>query len=288
MKLPQASSIPVTLFICSLTALALFLRLALPQLAAALEMSPAGTLMRGMVWTPLTTGMAESWSPKAAALLALTLAGGAFVEPIVSSREFAKHVFFVQLASSCIALLTASVLYAMTYREEFFFTAINGLAGMDAAILVLVAQTPHAANTKIPGTELDARLAVLPFLLAYTLLAAKSDGLRFTDVLQMWPAFFVAVKRVSTAEFSLDSFVPEPARPSVKSMFDGLCRFWPKALGGADSGASAAVPDAERLPPLPTDSVAERRRARALKALDRKLAEMEAEPEVALDAEDAR
>ena len=78
----------------------------------------------------------------------------------------------------------------------------------------------------------------------------------------------------------MESFFPEPVRPVVKALFARLCKYWP---AGATADPDAA--GAEKLPPLNTDSVAERRRARALKALDRKLAEMEAEPDVPLDEE---
>jgi len=56
--------------------------------------------------------------------------------------EFAKHIILAQLLASGAALLIASVSYAMTYNEDFFFSPVIGLGGIDAAILVLLASTP--------------------------------------------------------------------------------------------------------------------------------------------------
>jgi hypothetical protein len=107
------------------------------------------------------------------------------------------------------------------------------------------------------------------------------------DLLLLWPAFLVTCKRraqIDGGGFGIESFFPESARPGVKHLFDRMCRFWPFPASEGGQGADSAA--GLRLPPLATDSVAERRRARALKALDRKLAEMEAEPDVPLEEQD--
>jgi len=138
------------------------------------------------------------------------------------------------------------------------------------------------AATRVPTIDVEARLLVIPFLVVYTIVTVAYMGLTHSDVLLLWPAFFVTVRRATTAEFGMESFVPPAAQPAVKAVFERTCRYLPPAQ---TSASATSAESADRLPQISNDSVAERRRARALKALDRKLAEMEAEPDVPLDEE---
>ena len=198
--MPAPSAFPVTVAIGLVSAVVLLARLMAPASVKILEMSPAGTLVRGMVWTPVTTGFVEEASLKALALIGLTVAGGANVEPQVGSKEFATHVFIAQVLASGVALFMSSIIYAATYNEEYFFSPVIGLAGIDASILVLVAATPAVAATRLPGTELEARLAVVPFLIAYSIVSVSALGFRFSDVLLLWPSFLGTLAAIYISE----------------------------------------------------------------------------------------
>jgi hypothetical protein len=155
----RLTAFPVTVSMAVLSTFLLLARLLVTSDGALrlLEMSPAGTLVRGMIWTPLTTGLCEQASIKSLVAIVLLLLGGAHAEPVVGSTyvlqssskptnrrlsEFLKQVVLAQVLGSVFALFVASIMYAMTYNETYFFSPVTGLAGIDASVLVLVASTP--------------------------------------------------------------------------------------------------------------------------------------------------
>jgi len=94
MSLTSVTKCPVTNCVCFLSFFSLVLRLVLPSLLLPLEMSPAGTLVRGLVWTPLTTGLVQpSVLAKSVPLVLAAWAGGAVAEPIIGSMSVLRLFF---------------------------------------------------------------------------------------------------------------------------------------------------------------------------------------------------
>ncbi|KAH9261371.1 hypothetical protein BASA81_000003 [Batrachochytrium salamandrivorans] len=218
-----------------------------------LAISPSDTFMRGKLWTVLTASLVEENFSKFLVFAALTLLASTKLEQELGSLEVTKLVVVSQALASTASALVFFATYFFTLDDNIFFSHVFGLGGVLVSLCVgLVKARP------------ELRLAVLPTIVTYALL-----GLIFPlyDAMLVVLSFPPAVYLLSTetGEFSWRAFV-RPELPGASSSTD---------LGSSSSSSALAL--------AANDPTKARFRDRGFKLLDKKLAELEAAPEVSLD-----
>ena len=226
------------------------------SIVSVLAVSPSATFMSGKLWTLITSSLVENNTLKYGAFLGIALMGTYRLEQEMGSQNLAKYLVIVATASSFLSASIFIAVYVFTLNDEIFFSHVYGLGGLVVSIVVAMVKT-----RKMPSSEtlIPEKIFVLPFVFGYAVL-----GLKFPlyDALLVILSFLVSVWQLTGEDFSYRSFLPNSLiNPST-----------------ANAEQIMAVP------PLPTpDPAKERLRARGFKLLDKKLAELEAAPEIPLD-----
>jgi hypothetical protein len=243
---------------------------------SALAVSPSATLMAGKFWTIITSSLVENNSTKFF-LFGLFVALSAYqLESEWGSLPLAKHIAVSICASSLASALAFIAVYMSTLNDEIFFSHVYGLGGLVVSLFVGMVKVRSriqtsgldaaaaGENTKI-SAKTPEKIFTVPAIVAYSLL-----GLKFPlhDALLVVFSFFVAVANLRTEEFSYAVFLPDFASSTKKGQ-----------------GALELPLPIHALPQTP-DPTKERFRARGFRLLDKKLAELEAAPEIPLDGGD--
>lgn len=220
-----------------------------------LAISPSDAFMQGKLWTVLTASLVEENFAKFLVFAAVTWLASAKLERELGSLEVAKLVVVSQALASTTSALVFFATFFFTLDDNIFFSHVFGLGGVLVSLCVgLVKARPTL------------RLAVLPAIVVYALL-----GLVFPlyDAMLVVLSFPPAVHLLSTetGEFSWRAFV-RPEQPGASSSSSSA------DLGSSSSSALALAAN---------DPTKARFRDRGFKLLDKKLAELEAAPEVSLD-----
>lgn len=233
-----------------------------------LAVSPSATLMAGKFWTIVTSSLLENNSTKFFLFGAFVAYASYQLELEWGSLPLAKHLLVVSVLASLASALVFIAVYMTTLNDEIFFSHVFGLGGYVVALYVglLKLRRLRLVSAEVDGSDMPTSspesIVTVPAILAYSLL-----GLRFPlhDALLVVFALFVAVMNLRTPDFNFRNFLPEFARRNRRN----------------------AVAAMEAVMPIPTltspDPTKERFRQRGFKLLDKKLAELEAAPEVPLD-----
>lgn len=275
-KRPVAGAIAV---LCTLFHLACLV--SSDKAISVLAMSPSSTLMGGMLWTTVTSGLVETNSFKLLVLGGLSTFGAYRLEEEMGSWNLAKYLLLVQVISSIIGVLIFVAVYTSTLSDSLFFNDIYGLAGVSASLSVAWTKQRFLSTGTTADVEADIessdetapaprspqieRYVVLLCVIGYALLGMK---LSLPDALMVVSSFVVSVWKLSDGGFSFRLFLPRMANLQAGSL---------SSPGASSVGAIAPLHS--------NDPSKERFRARGFKLLDKKLAELEAAPEVSLDGD---
>mmetsp|Transcript_17813 Transcript_17813/g.69063 ORF Transcript_17813/g.69063 Transcript_17813/m.69063 type:complete len:337 (+) Transcript_17813:39-1049(+) len=229
--------------------------------------------------------------------IVLFLMEGRYLEPIWGSKEFLKYVLLVNIATSISTYIAIVVLYMATMNEHFLYThRWYGFSGITSGLTVAVKQASPDLEVRLFGAvPLGTKLVPLLIVcvnLVFLVLQLQVASVPFVlfGVYYSWFYLRFIQRRGEhvgdfSPEFSFSSFFPEPVSGVVGTMARvcyrvvSLTGLW-KLLGipGLDgSGEFKPFPTpATKVSAASSDNVdAERRRARAAQALEKRLAQME-------------
>ena len=261
-----------------------------PPLLGALALVPGSTLGHFHFWNVLTGGLVETSLFGAGVACSATLFMGKQLEPLWGSREMLRFVLLVQGAVGLGTFGALVLAYALTEHAPFLYDPVHGCYGLVASYLVAVKQLIPETETRICGVA-RVRVKQLPalYFTVYLFITVFAHGELGECLLVSFGTYFSwmylrffqpreggAVGDLSDA-FSFASFFPRQARPRVGRLSDaalGLaqsCGCLRPALGGRGS-MPAELLSRSALPGSSTDD-AQRRRERALRSLDARLAD---------------
>lgn len=228
-----------------------------------LAVSPSATLMGGKFWTVITSSLTESHSLKFAVFTSLVGVSSSYLEKEWGSFALVKHILLTVVGASLASALVFVAVYISTLNDEIFFSNVYGMGGLFVSLFVGFAKVRQEKVILTTETYAPERKFTIPALVAYSLL-----GLRFPlyDALLVVFSFVFAVLHLKSDGFTFQYFMPE-VNPTA-------------------SVPVTATESAAKLAPLATDPTKERFRQKGFKLLDKKLAELEATPEIPLDIED--
>jgi len=289
-----------------------------------LVLNPANTaLVHFFVWNLITCHWVDVSLLKAMLMLAAVFEAGSKFERTVGAKGFAVYICLACVAVSLLCNLNDLILFFLVDQEYFYEALHCGHAG----VFLMITMGNVCVNIEdcLFTSNLKTRKYVVPGVLAYVILGFLDRNLlneewRFVhDDLFVPYSFLVSyalLRQYDFAEssksssflvecplysesFTFDAFFPQFARPGIRAaciltdnLLTALCkalgrkRSSPSATSGSDveTGSSKAFQVPVRTSVNP---VSERRRQRALEALDQKLAQISKQPEVSLDEDEA-
>mmetsp|Transcript_2245 Transcript_2245/g.2584 ORF Transcript_2245/g.2584 Transcript_2245/m.2584 type:complete len:234 (+) Transcript_2245:600-1301(+) len=196
----------------------------------------------------------------------------------------AKYLFVVSATSAFVSSIIKVFLYVGSTDEKYLFHDMYGLGGILVTLFLgNILAEPNGRFYK----NFEYRVVLLPYVIATFLLSLA--GFQVNDVLLVISSLVVSLVYlrynkpanlvINSEEIKLDVLFPAGVRPYILARFK--CTLFGASLpvsGSQESHLPTTLPKV-----IVSDPVGERRRARALQALDRKLAEISREPEVSLD-----
>lgn len=216
---------------------------------------------------------------------------GQLLEPLWGALEFLKFVFILDVGTSLITSAVCVITYIATFDTEMWFLQFGGMTGILAGMMVAFKQIkPEEELSPLPLNGLRVKhvpsivvlvycvLCVTGLLPSVLLVMALSGTLIGWVYLRFYQPRCKGVKGDLSDSFSCASFFPETIQSPVNTlstiMFNLLVRLkvCHKPVRTYDVGAPSAITIS--LPGMdPVD--AERRRQKALKALNERLQKLE-------------
>ncbi|XP_074628880.1 transmembrane protein 115-like [Acropora palmata] len=214
---------------------------------------------------------------------------GQLLEPLWGALEFLKFVFILDVGTSLLTSAVCVIAYVATFDTEMWFIQFGGMTGILAGMMVAFKQIKseqeligslglrikHVPSIVVLVYCVLCIIGILPFIL---LVMANSGTLIGWVYLRFYQPRCKGVKGDLSDSFSYASFFPEAVQSPVNAVstivFNLLVRFnvCHKPVRTYDVGAPSAITIS--LPGMdPAD--AERRRQKALKALNDRLQKLE-------------
>jgi membrane associated rhomboid family serine protease len=226
-----------------------------------LAASPSATLMNGKIWTLITSALVEENTTKFGLFLASTLYLSYFLEKEWGVMNVVKLLCVSAVTSAMVSSLVFVAVYMTTYNDDIFFSHIYGLGGLLVSLLT--------AHVKLSLTQSHlSRNFVPPFVIPLLVTLYSLLGLQFPlhDALLVIFSFLSSLVFLRSEDFSYRDFLPNNMAKRTTTSLD------------------VPVTPVSALPTA--DPTKERFRAKGFQLLDKKLAELEATPEVPLDFSD--
>eukprot|EP01121_Diplochlamys_sp_Union-15-3_P021714 TRINITY_DN8938_c0_g1_i2.p1 TRINITY_DN8938_c0_g1~~TRINITY_DN8938_c0_g1_i2.p1 ORF type:complete len:333 (-),score=49.91 TRINITY_DN8938_c0_g1_i2:23-1000(-) len=239
----------------------------------------------------------------------VTLIFGKYLENVWGPKEYFKFIFIVNSIASVITFFIMIFCYYATHIDKYLFPPVNwsrgvnegednlhGVASFSAAVIgFVVALKQLQPDTEISSLSvLGLRIKHLPALLLFiqiilwlgtgsiTILYPLS-GFIVSWVYLRWFQYRDGTKGDQSADFSFSSFFPEKLQPVVTAITNTLCfctRSSPRTtIPGSSFQGSILQTDSKE---------AERRREKALQALDARLSEIKQPPKSSLSVDTQR
>lgn len=256
---------------------------------------PVNTLMQHWyLWNVLTSSLFEKSFLRFALKGCVFVLGGMKLEKAWGPRVLGKLIAITAICSGGITFLFMAGLY-VSGLEKVLFVDQYGFAGLCTSILVGLVKNDKNFNLGVPMLRI--RYTVLPFLCVYTLFWGLGIVV-VRDLSFAWISFFVGfaylngVKNLGNCDddFTFDVFFPDLVRPFLRAGVLMTISFLARLGVGSNATFGPILPHRSNessfsVPKRKTtlDAVAERRRAKALRALDAKLAQMSREQDAPLD-----
>lgn len=259
----------------------------IPNSEEYLALVPAYTIPpHFFVWNILTSGFYEISLFSAIFDVIALLLFGKKLEPMWGSKEYMQFILLVNAVAGFSTFCFMVVAYSLLGLESLWFAPFSGFSGVIGGFMVALKQiAPEQELNLLPGVSLRAKhLPGLLLLVNFTFffLGFPSTSLPFTffGVCGAWVYLRFYQRHEGhvgdrSEEFSFASFFPEPLKPAAKvvgnvtlSLFR-LCRFCrdEQTLPQTRGSDPSDMFDSE---------AAERRRMRALRALDHRMQQVKA------------
>eukprot|EP01135_Chromosphaera_perkinsii_P005983 Nk52_evm12s376 gene=Nk52_evmTU12s376 len=245
------------------------------------------------IWTLVTAGFLETRFYNVIVDLFAMAAMSSFVEPVWGWKEFLRYLLLVDVATNLACAVFVVIRYAITSQEDYLFRSYDGMYGIVAGFAVILRQLLPEFKIMIFGVvPLRAKFAPL-FMLIFSLSKSALGLAAFTNFPVTCFGLYVAwfylrfyqkregVRGDMSETFSFVSFFPEFIQPFLAPLATSAhnlsikLKITPKLqydsdgiiIGGVLKSSSSK---SSRLVGTDVED-AERRKQRALKALDERL-----------------
>jgi membrane associated rhomboid family serine protease len=246
------------------------------------------------LWSFITAPFLETHWWNVLVDVILTAMAAQMLEPLWTSKELLIFVCIVGLASSVVTAFIIVLLYIPLRRDSLLFSSFHGFVGILAGYSVAFKQVmpDHSViPTSMKGFQLKSQmLPAVVFVMAfglslYGLTSVAVAPLVGSGIIVSWVYLrFYQRRRNSdsrgdlSSTFAFGTFFPEPLQPAMNSLSDPVYRLLvraklcPKRTRTVDitslSSVTISLPGMDK-------ADAERRKQKALKALDERLSRVE-------------
>ncbi|CAB3991222.1 transmembrane 115-like [Paramuricea clavata] len=242
------------------------------------------------IWTLITGGFIEYRVWNVVADIIVLVLCGRILEPLWGALEFLKYITILNVGTSLIASGLCLLYYLVTDNIYVWFLTFSGMNGILAGVTVALKQS--VPETELKLLMLSIKVKYLPSLMVLCsvplwlvqLLPLINVILTISGVILGWIYLRFYQQKGKGAKgdlrdgFAFSTFFPEPLQAPVSTVsnlvFNWLIKFniCSKPIRTYDVGAPSAITIS--LPGMdPAD--AERRRQKALKALDERMSKLE-------------
>lgn len=228
---------------------------------------------------------------------------GRYLEPLWGKQELLRFVLIVNAFSGLFTFLTVTLLYLLFKSEELLVTPFCSFSGAIVGFAVALKQLIPETELRVAGV-VPLRAKFFPLLITATTVALAFVGLppytvphTLYGLIVSWVYLRLVQKKGDLVGDGADSFAfvtlfPEPVQPILGPVFSILHAVFTPILSGCcglgrptgrtetsatDGNSSTSGSGAAALLPV-HDPDAERRRQRALQALDARMAELAPKP----------
>jgi len=232
------------------------------------------------VWNLITSGYYENSLINLGFHVVALLLFGKYLEPIWGSREFLKFIILVNALCGVATFFFMVFLYLVSRSEVLWFKIVLcGFSSVLAGFTVAMKQMVPEQEIKLLFA-ISVRVKSLPLILllvqvAFFTLGFPSETLPFMffGIFISWIYLrFFQVKMDTVGDhseaFSFASFFPEPIQPAMTILSNIIFNLL--ALCKCCSRTQVTT-----MQPVDTPDIAERHRARALRALDKRLQQIQ-------------
>lgn len=271
-----------------------------PRILAALALVPQATVGRFFLWNVATAGLVEVYRPAVLVTVPAFVLLGRWVEAVWGASEFALFSAVVSTAAACAAFFALLAAYMITRSQIYIFTPVGGLSAVIFGLLVAVKQL--IPDHTLGSGPVALRVNYVPLIVATAAFSAylgnllHLGGLIFSigGLYFSWLYLRFFQRRETDRgdmndAFAFHTFFPDPLAPVVAlvsalvfAAFAPLIRAITAPMAQQKPATPAAPgPSAlENYPPSQRVDTAdaERRRQRALRALDERLSASKSEP----------
>nr|XP_058944593.1 transmembrane protein 115-like [Pocillopora verrucosa] len=242
------------------------------------------------IWTLITGGFIEYRIWNMLIDIAVLVLCGQLLEPLWGALEFLKFFLILDIGTSLITSAVCVIAYVATFDTHMWFLQFSGMTGILSGMVVAFKQIKPEQELGLSSIGLRVKhvpslvvivysfLCILGFLPVILLIMVLSGTIIGWVYLRFYQPRGKGVKGDLSESFSFASFFPEAAQPPVKTIstivFNTLIglKVCHKPIRTYDVGAPSAITIS--LPGMdPAD--AERRRQKALKALNERLQKLE-------------
>ncbi|XP_032231642.2 transmembrane protein 115 [Nematostella vectensis] len=242
------------------------------------------------IWTLITGGFLEYRFWNVGIDIAVLVLCGKFIEPLWGALEFLKFVLILNVGTSLLISVVCLALYMATFNLHIWFFQFSGMTGIISGMLVAFMQINPDQELQVSSVGVKIKqvpsllvllylVLVLVGLLPMVQLGMVLSGLFIGWVyLRFYQPRARGVKGDLSEGFAFDNFFPKMVQGPISTLSTivfnimikvGICS---KPVRTYDVGAPSAITIS--LPGMdPAD--AERRRQKALKALNERLQKLE-------------
>jgi membrane associated rhomboid family serine protease len=278
-KPPIFRKAPVTTAICCTCFFAWFLQLVGFPVEKVFSLIVSNTMIeRKYLWNLITSGFLETnMVSMALSVCAFYLVGGN-LEAKWSSPQYVTFLISVQLFAGLCTLMLHTMLYIILESEGYLYRKMHGTWGLIVALLVALVQSfpassvPHLSHVKL-------RYLPIAFVVACTVMRSimflELPFIYFSFLgsilyLKSWRFGRFMSGNVPCLELKFEDFFPPPLNRPARALASVVLIVRNSVCGNPSGGryGNSAIPATPH-------QVAERRRAKALRMLDQKLAEID-------------
>ncbi|KAI9996273.1 hypothetical protein PInf_013656 [Phytophthora infestans] len=260
-----------------------------------LALSVANVILRHIrPWVYLTAGFYHPFVIQLVFVLPLAFGLAKRVEPDLGALNLARLLLFANTAAAVVIFVNLFVLYIIFRNPIYLEASFSGFTGgMSALLVAYMKPTPFATAPLLPGVQ----LRFYPLVACVTFCLCTMTGMVFTAIPALklmlvgsgpfsvlggyfgWYYLrFLNKNRDHTVgdvsdEFALIALLPDFFTPLVRPLAN-FCFSVVKLCGFFKKRATQKPKMLPILTEIKNDPIAERRKARAMKALDEKLAKL--------------
>eukprot|EP00118_Oscarella_pearsei_P008465 m.43721 g.43721 ORF g.43721 m.43721 type:complete len:377 (+) comp33470_c0_seq3:30-1160(+) len=263
----------------------------IPGFASVISVNPGTSFPPHFrVWTFITAGLLETHWWNVLIDIGVTIMAAQMLEPLWTSREFLKYIAVVNVGSSVLTSLVFVVFYIVFRSDRLLFTSFHGYVGVVAGLLVACKQVMPDYSL-VSTSFIKIKIQLLPLIFFLSSIAVTLTGVTSLDFPTLIGAAIIVgwlylrfyqphkeMKGDMSESFAFATFFPEKIQPCLQTIGNPLytlavsLKLCPKKVRTVDVGSLSSVTIS--LPGM-EKADADRRRQKALKALDERLSKTE-------------